>query len=257
MINRRNVLLITGSVLWLAVFVSLYYVWDSRAKRLEAEIAQQNDETSDVGMSGAGSGNTTEDDDTGDGRIVPQLRLRTWSPDGLPDFKCVNQKNEAVSKSDLLGRPWVASFIFTRCTESCPKVVSQLRSLQTRLKDVPVRMVSISVQPEKDTPDVLLQYATNLGADPEKWQFLTGEPDEIYRLVAGGFVQRVGPSTSTDPGKAMIHTNNVCLVNSKGVVISQFDSLDDADMLKLRKEIQRLIAEPDENKDPSSGDSAT
>lgn len=238
--DRRKVLLVTGTVLWVAVFISLYFVWTDRANRLAAE-SQEQAESELAQVKPETEKKTEPDEDDGDGRIVPKLTLRAWSPDGLPEFKGINQDNQPFGKADLLGKPWVASFIFTRCNETCPKVVSQLSALQRRLKDVPVRMVSFSVQPDKDTPEDLAQYAKSVGADPAQWQFLTGDLNEIHRVIAQGFVQIVAPTSNPDPGKAVAHSNNVCLVNSKGVVVGQYNSLNDSEMLKLRQEILQLI----------------
>ena len=155
----------------------------------------------------------------------------------------MNQRNEVVTKKDLEGQPWIASFIFTRCAGECGRVASQLKALQGRMKKVPVRLVSFSVQPENDTPEVLARYADALGANPETWHFLTGDKDEIHQLIQGSFYQYVAPSRSPTPkaGWEVEHTNNVCLVDATGRVIAKYNSLVDVEMVKLRRDVERLV----------------
>ena len=129
-------------------------------------------------------------------------------------------------------------------TCALPIFTTQLKVLQDRLKSVPVRLVSFSVQPDKDTPEVLARYAENVKADTTKWSFLTGDIDVIHRVVAEGFRQYVAPARSPnpEPGWEVEHSNNVCLVNAEGVVIAKYNSLNDGEMAMLRKDINKLIA---------------
>lgn len=230
---RRSINLVVGSALWALVSVAVWYSWRHAG---EAKVAENS------GSPAESTSPEPEDDDNG--RVTPKLVLASWSPDGLPDFELLNQANEKATKKDFLGQPWVASFIFTRCAGTCPRVTTQLKMLQDKLKGVPVRMVSFSVQPEKDTPEVLARYAENMKADTTKWSFLTGDIDVIHRVVAEGFRQYVAPARSPnpEPGWEVEHSNNVCLVNAEGVVIAKYNSLNDGEMAMLRKDINKLIA---------------
>jgi protein SCO1/2 len=96
------------------------------------------------------------------------------------DFTLTDQEGRAVSRSQLLGKVWVASFIFTRCATLCPQVCATLAQLQEQIRTEPdVRLVSFSVDPDEDTPAVLKKYAARFGADPERWLFLTGKRDKV------------------------------------------------------------------------------
>ena len=106
----------------------------------------------------------------------------------VPDFALLDRSGQQVTKSDLLGKVWIASLIFTRCVEECPLVSSHMARLQdafTAARDL--RLVSITVDPAYDTPEVLTRYAQRFAAQPERWLFLTGDKATIYRLVREGF----------------------------------------------------------------------
>jgi protein SCO1 len=113
-------------------------------------------------------------------------RLPTYG--SIPDFTLTDQRGRPVRRADLEGKVWVAGFIFTNCPEECPLMTAEMAQLQSDLANMPdFRLVSISVDPERDTPPVLSQYAARFNADPERWLFLTGDKGAIYRLAREGF----------------------------------------------------------------------
>jgi protein SCO1 len=106
----------------------------------------------------------------------------------VPDFALIDQRGRPVRRSDLEGKVWIASFIFTNCPDECPLMTSEMARLQSDLAHMAdLRLVSISVDPDRDTPAVLLQYAERFNADPDRWFFLTGDKQDIYRLAREGF----------------------------------------------------------------------
>jgi protein SCO1/2 len=106
----------------------------------------------------------------------------------VPDFTLIDQNNQPFHKTDLVGHIWIANFMFANCPDECPLMTAELAALQADLADVmELRLVSITVDPEHDTPAVLSQYAVRFGADPERWFFLTGDKPTIYRLARDGF----------------------------------------------------------------------
>jgi cytochrome oxidase Cu insertion factor (SCO1/SenC/PrrC family) len=116
----------------------------------------------------------------------------------LPDFALTDQRGRPVRRADLQWKVWVASFIFTNCPDECPLMTAELAQLQSDLASIPdLRFVSISVDPERDTPALLSQYADRFNADPERWLFLTGDKWAIYRLAREGF--RVGIVDPAEP----------------------------------------------------------
>jgi cytochrome oxidase Cu insertion factor (SCO1/SenC/PrrC family) len=110
---------------------------------------------------------------------------RLWE---VPDFALIERSGQSVTRADLLGKVWIASVIFTRCVDECPLVSSHMARLQDALAAEPdVRLVSITVDPAYDTPEILTRYAQSFAAQPQRWLFLTGDKATIYRLVREGF----------------------------------------------------------------------
>ena len=106
----------------------------------------------------------------------------------LPDFSLIERNGRRVTLADLRGKVWIGNFIYTHCTDTCPLQSARMARLQGDLRAEPdVRLVSITVDPERDTPKVLVEYAARFGADPGRWLFLTGEKQAIYALSQQGF----------------------------------------------------------------------
>ncbi len=106
----------------------------------------------------------------------------------VPDFSLIDQSGQNRTLADLKGKVWVADFIYTSCPDTCPLQTAQMAKLQKDLSEEKgVRFVSISVDPERDTPEALSEYAKRYEADKERWFFLTGEKESIYRLAGEGF----------------------------------------------------------------------
>jgi len=119
----------------------------------------------------------------------------------VPDFALIDQLGRPVRRADLDGKVWIASFIFTSCPDECPLMTSEMAQLQSDLAhSVDLRFVSISVDPERDTPAVLSQYAERFNADPDRWFFLTGDKRAIHRLAREGF--RLGIADPVEPSHA-------------------------------------------------------
>ena len=116
----------------------------------------------------------------------------------VPDFALIDQRGRPVRRADFEGKVWIASFIFTNCPDECPLMAAEMAQLQSDLAHLEdVRLVSISVDPEHDTPAVLLQYAQRFNADPRRWFLLTGDKQAIYRLAREGF--RLGIVDPAEP----------------------------------------------------------
>jgi cytochrome oxidase Cu insertion factor (SCO1/SenC/PrrC family) len=106
----------------------------------------------------------------------------------LPEFTLIAQDGRRVITSDLLGKVWVANFIYTHCTDTCPLQSARMAGLQTDFsKERDLQFISITVDPSRDTPAVLTRYAARFGADLNTWWFLTGNKEAIYALIREGF----------------------------------------------------------------------
>ena len=106
----------------------------------------------------------------------------------VPDFALIERSERRITRTSFEGLVWVTHFFYTNCPDTCPVQSARMARLQRDVADAPdVRLVSISIDPEHDTPDVLRDYAQHFGADPERWLFLTGDKAAIYRLAQEGF----------------------------------------------------------------------
>ncbi len=174
-------------------------------------------------------------------------------------FELIDQNGETFSSEELAGHPWVASFIFTKCAGFCPTLVRDMKlEIADRVKDPEVRYVTITVDPEYDTPEKLKQYADVYGVDAEKWKFLTGDKDTIYRIVQHGFRLPVFEMEGEDrrPGFEVAHSLSLIHVGPDGRIIGKYDSRESGEVLSLRRVLNGQIETPEENL-PIVGEPAT
>ena len=157
-------------------------------------------------------------------------RSRGSEPDGSPvgDFALTERGGATVRASDLRGKVWVASFVFTRCTSGCPQVTETMKRLQKDFARYPdVRLVTFTVDPEHDDPDELKEYAAAFGADSKKWLFLTGPEKAVYRLLREGF--KVGAAQNQGkertPGNEVTHSTKLVLVDRDGLIRGYYDGM--------------------------------
>ncbi len=194
----------------------------------------------------ASGADTIEEDDNNGRPKVLKIEMK-WSEAGIADFELTERSGRVVHKSDLEGHPWVVSFIFTNCAGPCAKVSAAMRRLQDEFfKDTDLRLVTITVDPERDQPMELSKYAAGYEADSERWLFLTdptGQKDKIYPMINGSFLMRVEEATGAmrEPGYEFIHTNNVLLVDEHGVVQGKWLSTDEAEFSQLRRELKKRL----------------
>jgi cytochrome oxidase Cu insertion factor (SCO1/SenC/PrrC family) len=122
----------------------------------------------------------------------------------LPDFALIERDRRQMTRADLLGKVWIANFIYTTCTDTCPLQSARMAALQRDLSgERDVRFLSITVDPRRDTPAVLARYAARYEADRERWWFLTGDKRAIYALIQEGFRLSVeDPTESAAPSSA-------------------------------------------------------
>jgi protein SCO1 len=164
-------------------------------------------------------------------------------PFSLGRFRLVGRDGRTVTDADLAGGPWVASFIFTRCPLSCPRISSVMKGLQDKLAGTEVRLVSLTVDPDHDTPEVLAEYARRFGADGDRWWFLTGPKVDLHDLTVGRFKLGVSASGEPDRGggaEAILHSDRLALVGPGNQVAGYFDSNDPVAVAQLIARARRL-----------------
>jgi protein SCO1/2 len=162
----------------------------------------------------------------------------------LPDFQLTDDQGQPYGSADLEGRIWLANFIFTRCTTVCPIFTAQMGKLQHRLHNsaAAVHLVSFSVDPDYDTPEVLAKYAYAHRASPRMWSFLTGPTLEVREAVVEGFKSAWVESETADP-QGIIHGSHFALVDPK-LQVRGYYALDDADTVtRVMQDVQALIME--------------
>jgi len=164
----------------------------------------------------------------------------------VQDFSFTERSGATVSGEDLLGEVWVAGFIFTRCSSACPKITAAMQGLQEAFATRGLQLVSFTVDPEYDTPEVLREYAGRYDAPPESWWFLTGEKKPLHQFIQESFLLAVGsPETSeTEPGifaMDIAHSSRLALVDRSGKIRGYFDSSDPVSMRRLQEKLKDLL----------------
>ena len=169
----------------------------------------------------------------------------------VPNFTLTNQYKKSINNVDLLGYNYIVNFFFTSCPTICPTTTLNLVELQKKIKKFDVdnfKIISISVDPDNDTPEKMKDYAISMGIDLSNWEFLTGKKEDIYNIVQSGFSLAVGQD-SLAPG-GVFHSSSITIVDSNGYLRTGLDKKKNikfvydgtlySDIKLLMDEIQRL-----------------
>ncbi|MEO2167242.1 MAG: SCO family protein [bacterium] len=163
----------------------------------------------------------------------------------VPPFALIATDGTNFGDQDLAGHPYVADLIFTHCAAICPRMTAEMGRLERETRSIEnLRFVSVSVDPERDTPDVLRAYAERSGADRERWVFLTGEKADIWRLASEGYLLPVVEGKPELGDDAIIHSQYFVLVDGTARIRGVYDMRDSEAMLRLRGDIRRLNDDP-------------
>lgn len=164
-----------------------------------------------IGVLGAGTWSVVRGRTTARRLLArPEARLPVYG--SVPDFSLIERSGRKVERGGFLGKIWVVNFIYTRCPDSCPLQSAEMARLQADVaNESDVRLVSITLDPKQDTPQVLSRYANRFGADPERWLFLTGEKAAIYRFAREGLhLAVIDPGNEArTPGDAKMPSQHV------------------------------------------------
>ena len=171
------------------------------------------------------------------GRPAPSLPVLG----DVPAFRLTERSGESFGSDQLHGRPWIAGFIFTSCPDVCPAVTAQMARLDQLLPPAerPPR-VSFSVDPVRDTPAVLRAYATRHGAGAD-WYFLTGDRDEVARLLRDGF--RVAFADDGPPEQPITHSDRLVLVDGSARIRGYYHGRLPDDLDRLVRDLRTVRAE--------------
>lgn len=144
----------------------------------------------------------------------------------IDDFELRDQYGEPYGTKELEGKAWVANFIFTRCPTVCPAFSQKMRQIQHRTRGLSThfRLISFSVDPEYDTPERLMAYATTHGASKTLWRFLTGPIDTVKHVVEKGLKMAMGNDSPEGNFEGIFHGSHFVLVDANRQIRGFFDA---------------------------------
>lgn len=158
-------------------------------------------------------------------------------PEWLQEFEMTERSGRTVGSKDLRGEPYIACFFFSTCPGTCTRQSNKMQLLQNKFKGKSIKLVSISVDPEQDTPEVLQEYAEKFQADKDRWLFLTSPIEYVVRVGTEKFflsgVEKRG------------HPDRFCLVNAEGDLAGSYVWLDQEEFDQLIDHANELLAKPE------------
>lgn len=161
----------------------------------------------------------------------------------VPDFTLTERNGATISLAQLRGKIWIADFIYTNCTDTCPLQSGMMARLQDEYNSKPdVQLVSITVDPERDTPQTLEIYAARYNADSQRWLFLTGQRDRVMRLVQNGFHLSVAALPNADPQIGIIpHSPRFVLIDREARIRGYYDVRELEAFVRLKNDVETLL----------------
>jgi protein SCO1/2 len=185
-------------------------------------------------------------------KLAPRRQTQAWNTPALeglnnygrvPEFSLVERKGRSATLTDMRGKVWIADFIYTTCTDTCPTQSAAMARLQDKFAgQSEVRFVSFSVDPERDTPEVLSRYAERFKANPDRWLFVTGDKEQIAQLVQGGF--RLSAAALTDGNSketVILHSPRFVLIDRESQIRGYYDSRDNTALERLDEDVATLL----------------
>ncbi|PQO27752.1 SCO family protein [Blastopirellula marina] len=161
----------------------------------------------------------------------------------IPPFELTSAEEQPFNTESLAGDVWVASFFFTSCPSICKLQNQQIAILQEEFADDGVKFVSITCDPNNDTPEVLRKYAESMQAQPGVWTFLTGDMEKLKPIVEDSF--QVMFETQT-------HSDRLMIIDKTGKLRGTFRATQDTDFRRAKKMIEKLLEEPYEAPSPTT-----
>lgn len=155
------------------------------------------------------------------------MTAATFDPYPAPEFSLTERSGKKLTKDDLKGNVWIAAFVFTRCNGPCPSISATMARLQGELLPTrpDVKLVTFTVDPDRDTPDELKKYAANFRADPDRWLFLTGEDEVVRKLLTDGFKINATRKHNPQPGDEFDHNTKLMVIDREGQIRGLFDGI--------------------------------
>ena len=170
----------------------------------------------------------------------------------VPEFALVERSGKRTTLADLRGTVWIADFIYTTCQDTCPLQTAAMAKLQNDWQGkVGLKLVSFTVDPERDTIEALSRYAETYKADSSRWLFLTGAKEEVARLVQEGFKLSAAIAPRDENADVVIlHSPRFVLIDKEAQIRGYYDSRDREALRRLQKDVARLL---DDDRSSSNG----
>lgn len=163
----------------------------------------------------------------------------------IADFSLTNQNGKTITQADYKDKIYVADFFFTTCQTICPIMTDNMEKIQKEImNDDEVMLLSHSVTPDIDTVEQLKKYAIKKGVNDKKWNLVTGDKGEIYRLARKSYLAVKDDGMPDDYG--MVHTENFMLIDKKGQIRGYYDGTKTEDITTLLNDIKKLKKEYEE-----------
>jgi protein SCO1/2 len=179
--------------------------------------------------------------------VLPTLAAGLRQPElevygAMPPFELRDQTGAVVTHDALRGHVVIASFIFTRCPTVCPLMTMKMRRVQDRTSDArDIKLLSFSVDPGHDTPEVLAEYAAGHGADPARWRFLTGDI-EVIRRIADALMLALDVRGQLPNGAPdLVHAEHFVLLDPELRIRGFYDSSDAKRIERMLRDARRLL----------------
>lgn len=221
-----TVILLTGVIIGLIVR-------SQRREQAELIARQQTEQTEQNAETNGTHSLAIASDSTADAPTATASEPIIVGGEGwLSKFELTERSGKQVSSDDLLGEPYVVSFFFTTCVATCPMQNEKLKILQEEFYGKGVRFLSISVDPEIDTPEVLTKYAHRFEADPDQWLFLTGDLT---------YIRRIGAEIFRLPIRRRFHTDRFILVDAAGEIAGIYEWPEPSQFNRLKADIATLL----------------
>ena len=162
--------------------------------------------------------------------VLPEFTMTAVGPRSMGSF----------GRKDLLGKVWIADFIFTRCAGPCPILSTKLSKLGRELP-TSVGLLTVAVDSEGDTPERLRGYAQRYEAQAERWVFLRGTPSQTYHLLYAGFRLPLSVNPAAPEEQRATHSARFVLLDKNGAIRGYYDGLSDSDNAALARDARRLL----------------
>ncbi len=159
----------------------------------------------------------------------------------VPAMALLDAQSRPFTSDALLGHVTVVDFIFTHCTASCPRLTARMGELQAKLarEGSGTRLVSISVDPDNDTPEVLARYAGDAHADPARWSFVTGPADAVEKAVVAGFKVAASRQAKGAGESEVVHGDWFVLIDPRGNIRGYYPTSTSEEADALWRDVRR------------------